>query len=165
MATAPRPRRPSHSRRPPDEPEPTWQPLSRLPLIATIIDGMLADDRETYATLLEARPRPSVMDDATVARVKRVFTEQQDDLWLYEEQLAHWGRQDLTAGQRREVDRLTGQLARVREVAAAILALADELAPLTIDRLLAMDDAELGLATLLGLIPLPDLPTPPARRR
>ncbi len=159
MATIPRAPRPQ---RPPDEPEPTWQPISRLPLIASIIDGMLADDQQTYATLLEARPKPHVLDDATVARTRRVFTEQQDDLWLYEEQLARWKRLDLTASQRREVERLTGQLARVREVVAAILALADELAPRTIDRILAMDDAELGLATLLGLIPSPD---PPARRR
>jgi hypothetical protein len=127
-----------------------------------VIDGMLAADREQYATLLEARPTPHLLDDATVARVTRVFREQQGDLWLYEEQLACWGRQALTPGQRREVDRLTGQLARVQEVVAAILALADELAPRTIDRILAMDDAELGLATLLGLLPLPD---PPTRRR
>jgi hypothetical protein len=158
MATAPRAPRPQ---RPPDEPEPIWQPISRLPLIASIIDGMLADDQQTYATLLEARPKPHVLDDATVARTRRVFTEQQDDLWLYEEQLARWKRLDLTAGQRREVERLAGQLARVREVVAAILALADELAPRTIDRILALDDAELGLATLLGLIPSPD----PSTRR
>jgi hypothetical protein len=125
------------------------------------IDGLLAADREQYAALLEARPTPHLLDDATVARTKRVFTEQRDDLGLYEAQLARWDRQALTAGQRREVARLTGQLARVREVVAAILALADELAPRTIDRLLAMDDAELGLATLLGRIPLPD---PPPRR-
>jgi hypothetical protein len=60
------------------------------------------------------------------------------------------------------VARLPGQLARGREVVAAILALADELAPRAIDRLPAMDDAESGLATLLGRIPLPD---PPPRRR
>ncbi len=159
MATPPRAPRPQ---RPPDEPEPTWQPIGRLPLIASIVDGMLADDQQTYATLLEARPKPSVLDDATVARTKRVFTEQQDDLWLYEEQLARWKRLDLTAGQRREAERLAGQLARVCETVAAILALAAELAPRTIDRILAMDDAELGLATLLGRIPLPD---PPTRRR
>lgn len=90
---------------------------------------MLADDQQTYATLLEACPKPHVLDDATVARTTGVFTEQQDDLWLYEEQLARWKRLDLTAGQRREAERLAGQLARVREVVAAILALADELAP------------------------------------
>jgi hypothetical protein len=156
MATAPRAPQPP---RPSDEPEPDWQPIDRLPLIASVIDGMLAADREQHATLLEARPAPHLLDDATIARVKRVFREQRDDLWLYAEQLARWERLDLPARQRREVARLTGQLARVRELVAAILALADELAPLTIDRLLAMDDAELGLATLLGLIPLPGPPT------
>jgi hypothetical protein len=107
---------------------------------------MLADDRQTYASLLEARPRPSVLDDATIARTKRVSTEQRDDLGRYEEQLARWSRLALTPARRREVARLTAQLGRVREVVAAILALA----------------AELGLATLLGRIPLPG---PPPRRR
>jgi hypothetical protein len=45
MATAPRAPR-SRSQ---DEPAPTWQPLGRLPLIAALIDGTLADDRQTYA--------------------------------------------------------------------------------------------------------------------
>ncbi len=45
---------------------------------------------------------------------------------------------------------MTGQLARLRQVIAAILALAGELAGGTIERVLAKDDAELGLEYLLS---------------
>jgi len=37
-----------------------------LPMIASLIDGGLRDGREHYATLFEARPKPYVLDDATI---------------------------------------------------------------------------------------------------
>jgi hypothetical protein len=43
-----------------------------LPTIASLIDEGLVDAREHYATLLEARPKPHVLDDVTIARTKRV---------------------------------------------------------------------------------------------
>ncbi len=43
-----------------------------LATIASLIDEGLRDGREHYAALLEARPKPHVLDDATIARIKRV---------------------------------------------------------------------------------------------
>jgi hypothetical protein len=34
--------------------QPDWQPISRLPLIGSMIDGMLQDAGEHYQTLLQA---------------------------------------------------------------------------------------------------------------
>jgi hypothetical protein len=128
---------------------PQWQPLSRLPFIAAILDGMLTDTEEHYQTLLEAKPRPYVLDDATVARVIKVYTDQADDFRLYQEQLARWGRDTLTAAQRQEVTRLGEQLDRLRVINAAILTLAKELQSGTIERTLAKSDLEIGLEWLL----------------
>ena len=58
-----------------------------LPTIATHIDGMPEAAQEQYQTLLPAKARPHALDDYTVNRVKKVFTEQKNDLWLFEEQL------------------------------------------------------------------------------
>lgn len=129
---------------------PQWQPITRLPLIGGMIDGMLRDAKEHYATLQEARPRPHVLDDVTVGRVIAVFTEQRDDLWLYEEQVRRWATETLAPTQRREVERLGGQLKRLHSVIAEILALAEELQQGTIEQVLAMDDGALGLDVLLG---------------
>ncbi len=85
-----------------------------------------------------------------------VFTTQQDDLWLFEEQLRRWAAQDLTDVQRREVGRLTGQLEQLHQVIAAILALADELKSGTIEQVLAKSDAQLGLEFLLRRPPEQD---------
>ena len=132
------------------EPTPQWQPLEKLPFIAWAIDGMLESAEENYTNLQPARKRPSMLDDYTVGRVIEVYSQQQSDLWLYDEQLKRWGAEALTAGQRKEVTRLTTQMQRLHEVLTAILALADELKEGTIEKVLAKSDAELGLEFLLG---------------
>ena len=139
----------------PQRPEhltPQWQPIDKLPVIAYAIDGMLESAEEQYPTLEKARPRPHMLDDYTVGRVVEVYTEQRDDLWLYEEQLRRWSVQALTAAQRREVERLTGQLGRLRAVIDKILALMDELKGGTIEKMLAKSDLEVGLEMLTRLV-------------
>jgi hypothetical protein len=132
-------------------PTPQWQPIGKLPVIAYAIDGMLESAEEQYPTLEEARPRPHMLDDYTVSRVVEVYTEQRDDLWLYEEQMRRWHAGTLTAAQRREVERLTGQLGRLRVVIDKTLALADELAAGTIEKMMAKSDVEVGLEMLMRL--------------
>ena len=63
-----------------DTPQPTWQPIARLPMIATHIDDMLESAEENYANLQEAKPKPHVLDDYTVGRVIKVFTTQRVNL-------------------------------------------------------------------------------------
>ncbi len=135
------------------QPRPEFQPISQLPLIAHVIDSMLESAAETGQALEEARPKPYVLDDATVNRVLRVYTTQQNDLWLYDEQLKRWGALPLTATQRQEVKCLVSQLARLRQVIAANLALANEMKGGTIEQVLGKSDAELGLEFLLRHLP------------
>lgn len=133
----------------PQQPTPQWQPITQLALIATHIDGMLEAAQEQYETLQPARAKPHVLDNYTVGRVTKVFTVQKNDLWLFEEQLKRWSTQPLTARQRTEVQRLTTQMARLRQVITDILALADELKKGTIEQVLGKSDEELGLDFLL----------------
>jgi hypothetical protein len=130
--------------------QPDWQPISRLSLIGSMIDGMLQDAEEHYQTLLQASPKPHVLDDYTVGRVFEVFGSQKDDLWLFEEQLARWKMDKLSVGQRHEVDRLTEQVGRCRTVIDSILSLAEQLKEGTIEKVLAKSDLELGLEFLLN---------------
>jgi len=51
---------------------------------------------------------------------------------------------------RQELERLDGVLSKLREVGDAILVLAEELKQGTIDRVLSISDADLGLEFLLG---------------
>lgn len=134
-----------------NKPTPNWQPLTALPLIASLIDGELADGQEHYAALLAARDRPHVLDDATVERSIKLHTEQRDFLGVFAEQLERWRNDQPTDAQHRELDRLEGQLERLRAVLEDILQLAAELKQGTIERVLAKSDLELGIEALMRM--------------
>jgi hypothetical protein len=89
---------------------PIWHPISMLPTIAGIIDRGLADAEEHYATLLPARDKPYVLDDATVERTIKLHTEQLEFTRIFREQLDRWCRTDLTTHDRDEIVRLSVQL-------------------------------------------------------
>jgi hypothetical protein len=131
-------------------PKVNWQPISALPLIGSMIDGLLDEAEQQYETLRSCRARPHVLDDYTVGRVIKVYTEQADDVGLYAEQLSRWSGLNVTPSQRREVDRLSEQIPRIRELISAILALAAELKGGTLETLLGKSDLEVGLEFLLG---------------
>lgn len=130
--------------------QPTWQPLSAMPVIGSLIDDQLEGAREQYETLLRAEDRPYVLDDATVARVKQVYGDTAADLWLYDTQLDRWSNEALTASQRDEAERLKTQMVALHEVVEAILALAGRFEGHTIESVMAKSDYELGLEWFLG---------------
>ena len=134
----------------PKQPQPQWQPLSQLPLLAHHIDGMLSSAQEQYQRLLPAKAKPHILDDFTVNRVKKVFTDQQKDLRLFDEQLSRWSKGILSTQQRKEVERLQDQMLKLREQVTVILDLADQLGQGTIEKVMAKSDAELGLEFLLN---------------
>jgi hypothetical protein len=131
-------------------PKVNWQPISALPLLGSMIDGLLYEAEQQYGNLQSCRPRPHVLDDYTVGRVIKVYTEQADDVRLYAEQLSRWSGLNLTPSQHEEVARLSGQILRIRERMSAILALAEELKAGTIESVLGKSDLAVGLEFLLG---------------
>ena len=134
-----------------NQPEPNWQPISRLPLLVSMIDDVLENSEDQFETFSEVRDKPHVLDDAIVARAIRLYEAQLEDLWLYEEQFGRWLKQSLTDDQRGEVERLLGQLPRIKQLSEAILELLDEIKDGTIDKVLGKSDLELGLESLLRL--------------
>jgi hypothetical protein len=130
--------------------QPQWQPISQIPLVSEMISGMFGEAQKMYKDLLLARPKPHVMDDATVARVIDVYTTQKDDLWLYEGQLKHWQESKPTDRQEQDIQQMQSQLLQLREQINHILTLAEELQERTIERVLTKSDHELVLEILTG---------------
>ncbi len=139
----------------PNQTAPQWQPIEKLSLIASIIDGALDATTEQFATLTEAKQQPYSLDDALVNRAIKAFTDQKDDLLTYDGQLTRWKALRLTAKQQTEVERLNKQMKKLHKLTTKTLALAEELQALTIERLLEKDDAEVGLEYLLGTLGKP----------
>jgi hypothetical protein len=127
-----------------------WQPISQMPLIASMIDGALDDTRAHIETLTRARTRPHVLDDATVDRIDQVHTEQLEFVNIYARQIGRWRTERPSADQTHELDRMEEQNRQLRAVTVDALALARELRKDTIERVLEMSDVELGLQALLG---------------
>ena len=127
-----------------------WQPISQMPLVASMITASLYDTREHLGTLTKAKDRPHVLDDATIDRVEQVHTEQMEFVDIYTRQISRWRNEKPSAAQSRELDRMDEQNQQLRGVTADVLALASELRKGTIERVLGMSDLELGLQYLLG---------------
>lgn len=124
----------------PRDPQPTWQPISQLPTIAQAIIGMAGEAAGMLGSLRKAASKHRTLDDATVEQVIRLYTEQQDDLWLYEEQLRRWHARRLTIVQRQDVADLMRRLGSLRADLAEIFELATYLKPCAIDALLSPPD-------------------------
>jgi hypothetical protein len=130
---------------------PQWQPLSALAQITLDIDEQFANTREQYATLLEARDRPHVLDDGIVARFVRLITDELEFLPIYREQLLRWYQAAPNSLQILELDRLTHQINRWDELLSKQLALAQEMSAGTIEKVLAKSNLELGIEALLRM--------------
>lgn len=133
--------------------QPNWQPISQLPLVASLIDGGVEEAAAQRQILTEARARPHLLDDATLDRVDQVYGEQQQWLGFCEEQLRRWRQDRPTPAEEREISRLAEEIERLKPLLAEILALSAEIRTGTIDRIMEMSDAELGLKALLGQLP------------
>ena len=127
------------------EPRPRWQPISQLPVLASLIADMLETSQEQQKTFQEIRPQPHVMDDATVNRGIRVYQQQIEDLRLYERLLKHWRRQDPTDEQQAAIEQLAGQISHLKDVDRSNLALLREIRKGTINRVMEMSDVDLGI--------------------
>lgn len=128
-----------------------WHPISKLEFFVDHTRRWAVDVRENLETLEKAGATPYVLADSDVARIERVYTDQADDLTLFEEQADKWFQlADLSPSQRANLATLADQLAELRELNQRVLALADELAKSTIDTVTATSDVEVGLAALLG---------------
>jgi len=125
---------------------PIWYPITKLPLIASLIDQQLESCEEQLQNLAPPGRKAPVLDDALVTRIFRVYTEQQEMLPVYAEQLARWKEEDPAEKQRAGIERLERYVMVIKE----ILGLAREHEQFTVEKVMGKDDGEVGLDFLLG---------------
>lgn len=128
-----------------------WQPISYLPKMSWMIDGMLEAANETYEPLRQIK----VNDDFTIKRIFEVTGQQVEDEWLYDEHLKRWfDSPGLESAQREEIQRLQSQMLELKQVNRKILGIAKEHKDRTIEKILGKSDAELGMDFLMGKLKL-----------
>ena len=131
-------------------PEPIFHPISALPLIASLIDEQLESCEEQLQNLDPSDRKAPVLDDALVARIIRLYTEQQEMVSVYEEQLRRWKSGELSDEKRQEITRLEKQLERYQVVLRHILSVAQHHKDFTIEKVLEKDDIEVAVDFLSG---------------
>jgi len=119
-------------------------------MMAAMVSEQLADVRQQLQNLQAVQSRPHVLDDATVKRLLQVYGEQQDFLWVYDEQVMRWQRETLTSEQRHQLERMAQQLVELNSVLSEILAMAEAFQGKTIDSILSKSDLELAMEFLSG---------------
>lgn len=132
------------------EQEPHYQPISELCSLIEFVDEMLIDDEGLAKNLSEAKAKPWTLDDYTIDRVTKVYTERSEILHLFSEQALRWQSQCLPGSDyTQKIGSLVSKLARGEELRIALLSSAQELRKGTINRIMEKDDLELGLEALL----------------
>ncbi|MGH7250180.1 MAG: hypothetical protein ACREGC_04335 [Minisyncoccia bacterium] len=92
-----------------------------------------------------------ILDDETINRGLKAYGAQLDGHWLFEKQLELWSNDTLSSSQRRQIERAQEQLPQIKANFEVIVELLNTLKikDQTIDKMLGMDDAEVGLRALL----------------
>jgi hypothetical protein len=132
-----------------NKPQPNWQPIKNMPMIANLIDSQLTDAKEQYTTLLEARNKPHVLNDSIVQRTIKVYTEQLDFTQVFEKQLLKWEKEEyLIPILQTELCRLQAQVKYSYKTLKDIISLAEELKMGTIEKVMEKSDLEIGIESL-----------------
>jgi hypothetical protein len=128
------------------------QPIDKLPVIAKRIDEALAFTEEFRNKIEIIHIRPYSLDDATVNQTIKVFTDQQNVLKLFDEQIHRWKEdKSLTPKQRESVEELSEKMEQINYLNTVIIALSEEIKEFyTIEKLLDKEDFQVGLETLSG---------------
>lgn len=121
-----------------------------------MIDGMLEEVQSQHQNMLEAQKKPHTMDDATIARVIDVYSEQHEFLWVYREQLSRWKQENPTPKQTKEITRLEKQVDKIDQTLTGILSIADDIKDKTIDSILGKNDMDLAMDVLMGNLKMPE---------
>jgi hypothetical protein len=132
---------------------PNFYPLAHLPMFSSLIDEQLEHDLDQYASLKQAEHRPHVLDDQLVNRIVKLYTEAEDLVWCYREQIKRWRKENLTEKQSQELERLEQQVEQLEQCRTNILSLTEGFKGKTIDAILGKSD--LAMDILSGKIQPP----------
>jgi len=127
-----------------------WYGLEMLPLYLEMSQGQLEASADQLHNLEACKHRPHVLDDYTVDRVIKVFTEQNESLWVFIEQCQKWRTQKPTKKQLASIEEVENNTQQLEKSNNQILFLAHHFKNHTIDRILEKEDGELAVDFLSG---------------
>lgn len=132
-----------------------YHPISMLPLVAEAINGSFENTNDLIKTFSEQEDKHGSLNDDELARAKKIFKEGLEFVPNFREQLQRWEKTDLNSLQKIQVAELINTNNSLTKLYADGIALIKRLSPYTIDKIMAMDPAELAVKVLAGEINSP----------
>lgn len=126
--------------------EPIWRPISDVAMLTAIARQGVEHARDQHDLIADAGPY--CLDNDTVARMLRVWTETLEWTGVYAEQGARWHQQAADRPTELAVAEYCALVEQERLLAEEILTIARKLADFTIEKLMAKSDIEIGLEAL-----------------
>ncbi len=123
-----------------------------LAIFTQMVDGMLHESVVQLNNLEQIKHKPHILDDETLQRIFKLYTDQLEDHWLFTEQFKKWLSEPISPQERQEVERLTQQCHKLERTNNNILELARSFEQATIDKIMEMKDGELTVAMMTGKI-------------
>jgi hypothetical protein len=127
-----------------------WQNLDMLPVFLEITEGQLAEAKIQLDNMHVAKAKPHVLDDDTVNRIIDVYTKQNSDLWVQDEQCCKWIDQNPTKLQLQKINDLKLSVDELKKTNTKIIEICKDISSKTIDKILNKSDMEVALDFLMG---------------
>jgi hypothetical protein len=106
-------------------------------VFAKSIRHILARANHEYSVLMACGPAPHVIDDDSLDRVLASYEEMLIDLSSFEVQIEKWGKEKLTARQRKQVEAVAGRFRHAIAAVESVITLAENIRNGAIDTVLA----------------------------
>jgi len=130
--------------------QPEWQPISMLPVFSEMLVGLLESSLEQLKNMHLVMDKPHVLDDQTLNRMSKLYSEQLDDHWLFEAQFTRWKQDKLSYAQEKEINRLIKLASKLKEANEEIMRMVRSIEDKTINKIVGMNDGEFAEALLYG---------------
>lgn len=134
---------------------PRWHPLSMIPFFLKLSADMLDSSKEQILNMALAKKKPHVLSDNEIERSLKLYTEMNEDIWVFLEQCERWLKMSITKKQKEEILKIKKITLERERINKDLLKIVKELEPHTINKMMAMDPKELALKMLSGQIPSP----------
>ena len=128
------------------EEEPTWRPVGDVTMLTSVTVESVEFARECLETIVDAGPYR--LDDATVARMLRMWHDTSELNEVFAAQGRRWRQDALGTRHEGDVIHFCALVDEERALIDKILSIAQKLPDVTIERLLAKSDLELGIEAL-----------------
>lgn len=130
--------------------KPIDRPIEYLEIFEKALNGDLSSANDQYEILLPIKDKPSILNDVIIDRVIRLHEEKNEFIDNYGRQFKLWRKEKLTFAQSAILKNLERKLPQLKEVNDRVLEIAYQIRPYTIEKIMAMDPAELALFYLSG---------------